>query len=85
MAAFAHPELSAATLRTAIQRTFENRKTGIELSSIGLSAEFGNDPGKQAQWRAFLKRSALTEAPGNLADMVEELRVFFEPILEALA
>lgn len=80
-----HPELNKETLRNAIQRTFRNRATEIEAAPVGLSVEFGNDPGKQTQWRAFLKRSALTQAPGNLAEAVEELRAFFEPILAALA
>jgi hypothetical protein len=52
-----HPELNIATLREAIQRTFENRNTVIEALPVGLSSEFCDDPGKQAQWRAFLKRS----------------------------
>ena len=80
-----HPELNIVTLRTAIQRTFENRETEIEAAPIGFSPEFGNDSGKQTQCRAFLKRSALTQAPENLAEVVEQLRTFFEPILGALA
>jgi hypothetical protein len=36
---------------------------------------------KQVQWTAFLKRSVLTEARGNLADVVREPRAFFEEIL----
>jgi hypothetical protein len=27
--------------------------------------EFGNDSGKQTEWRAFLRRSALTQAAGE--------------------
>ena len=84
MTTFAAPGLNKETLGTAIQRTFKNRKTEIEAAPIGLSAEFGNDPGKQAQWRAFLNRSALTDPPGSLAKAVEELRAFFEPILGSL-
>lgn len=80
-----HSELNIVTLRTAIQRTFENRETEIEAAPIGFSPEFGNDSGKRTQWRAFLKRSALTKAPENLAEVVEQLRTFFEPILGALA
>jgi predicted nucleotidyltransferase component of viral defense system len=75
------PELNKGTLRTAIERTFQNRNIEIEKTPIGLSTQFGNDPTKQVQWTAFLKRSALTEAPGNLADVVRELRAFFEEIL----
>lgn len=80
-----HSDLNKETLRTAIQRTFENRSTEIDTTPVGLSAEFGDDPSKQAQWRAFLKRSLLTQVPGDLAEVVQELRAFFEPILRTLA
>jgi hypothetical protein len=53
----------------------------IEAEPVGLSGIFGADPAKQIQWKAFLKRSALTEAPESLMDVVEEIRLFFEPIL----
>jgi predicted nucleotidyltransferase component of viral defense system len=74
------PELNKETLRTAIERTFKNRKMEIEKTPIGLSTEFGSDPTKQVQWTAFLRRSALTEAPNDLANVVQDLRVFFEEI-----
>src|SRR6185437_13849890 len=64
-----HPELNVATLREAIQRTFLNRNTAIEASPVGLSTEFCNDAGKQTQWRAFLKRSNLTETPQSLREV----------------
>ncbi len=79
-----HPELDRTVLRAAIKRTFKNRKMEIDAAPIGLSPQFGTDPAKQAQWRAFLKRSALTDAPGQLAVVVEELRASFEPILANL-
>ena len=80
-----HPELSIPTLRVAIQRTFQNRNTAIEAAPIGLSTEFCNDPGKETQWRAFLKRSNLTEIPKSLGEIGEDLREFFGPILSDLA
>jgi len=70
------PELKKETLRTAIERTFKNRNMEIDKEPVGLSIAFGSDPTKQVQWVAFLKRSALTEAPENLADVVKELREF---------
>lgn len=77
-------ELDIATLRKAIQRTFRNRSTAIEATPVGLSNDFCNDPGKQAQWRAFLKRSNLTETPSSLSEIGEDLRKFFGPILQDL-
>jgi hypothetical protein len=40
---------------------------------------------KETQWRVFLRRSAITQAPERLTDVIEELRTFFEPILGTLA
>ena len=80
-----HPELDQTVLRAAIERTFKNRKMEIDAAPIGLSPQFGTDPVKQAQWRAFLKRSALKDAPEQFSVVVEELRAFFEPIFMSLA
>lgn len=75
------PELSREVLVEAIKRTFANRGMELDLDPIGLSSAFGNDPAKQMQWSAFVKRSRLTEAPAKLSEVVEELRQFFAPIL----
>lgn len=80
-----HPELDVATLRDAIQRTFRNRNTAIEAAPVGLSAEFCEDHGKQAQWRAFLRRSNLIESPKSLVGVGEDLRQFFGPIIGDVA
>jgi hypothetical protein len=80
-----HPELDLTVLRAAIQRTFKNRKMEIDTTPIGLSPQFGTDPAKQTQWQAFLKRSALKDAPEQLSVVVEELRAYFEPIFTSLA
>jgi len=57
---------------------------GGRARSSDRSAEavsFGDDPAKQKQWRAFLKRSRLTAAPDSLSEVVEELHTFFATIL----
>jgi hypothetical protein len=53
----------------------------IDAAPIGLSSAFGDDPAKQMQWSAFLKRARLTEAPRSLSEVVEELHRFFATIL----
>ena len=75
------PELSREVLVEAIKRTFANRGMELDLEPVGLSSAFGNDPAKQMQWSAFVKRARLTEAPAKLSEVVEELRLFFAPIL----
>jgi hypothetical protein len=74
-------EVNTEVLGTAIKRTFANRGMEIDTSPIGLSPAFGDDPAKQMQWTAFLKRARLTEAPCSLSQLVEELNIFFSPIL----
>lgn len=74
-------ELNKEVLGTAIKRTFANRGMEIDRAPVGLSSAFGDDPAKQTQWSAFLKRARLTEAPPNLAEVVEELHHFFAQIL----
>ena len=78
------PELKRDALAVAIERTFENRTMQIDPNPVGLSATFGNDPAKQMQWSAFLKRSRLTQAPHSLSEVVEELNQFFAAILNQL-
>jgi hypothetical protein len=74
-------KLQAHVLGTAIKRTFANRGVEIDTAPIGLSAVFGDDPAKQMQRSAFLKRARLTEAPRSLSEVVEELHKFFATIL----
>lgn len=78
------PELNKEVLGTAIKRTLANRGMEIDPAPIGLSPAFGDDPAKQTQWIAFLKRARLTEAPRSLSDVVEELHKFFATILSQL-
>lgn len=78
------PELNKEVLATAIKRTFANRGMEIDKAPIGLSRAFGDDPAKQKQWSAFLKRARLTEAPTSLSEAVEELHKFFRTILSQL-
>jgi hypothetical protein len=75
------PELNREVLTTAIKRTFANRGMQIDPNPVGLSAAFGNDPAKQMQWTAFLKRSRLAAAPQSLSEVVKELEEFFAAIL----
>ena len=75
------PELNQHILSTAIKRTLANRGMEIDRAPIGLAAAFGDDPAKQMQWSAFLKRARLTEAPPSLSKVVEELHKLLATIL----
>ncbi len=70
----------------AIGSTFARRQTAISTTvPTALSDAFSLDPGKQAQWRAFLSRSRLESGSLNLENVVASIHDFLMPCLLALA
>ena len=68
-------------LQQAIEATFERR--GTSISSVlpdALSEAFAEDPVKQAQWLAFLRRSMTDEKP-PLGEVVMVIRGALWPLL----
>jgi hypothetical protein len=73
-------ELDEQVLAEAVRRTFAVRSTPLpQQVPLGLSREFGEDPDKQAQWRAFLRRNELSEVP--LPSVVSQIREGLVPVL----
>jgi len=73
-----------ASLSAAIAATFERRTTPIpDDVPTALTDDFANDRVKQTQWAAFLKGSALTDAPPSLSGVVHDLRAFLLAPLHA--
>ncbi len=70
-------------LTKAIHETFNNRGTGITDNPVAFSDEFINDPSKNAQWRAFIKRNRITNAPGELKEVVKLIAKFLKPVAKA--
>lgn len=65
-------------LTAAIRATFQRRRTALPVEiPLGLSDEFAADTGKQAQWRAFVRRSRLKDT--EFAPIVSSLRDFLIP------
>lgn len=76
-----------AVLARAIRETFRWRRTEIALSPVAFSDVFGRDPGRQAQWKAFLQRHRLGEetgAPATLYETIQVIAAFLLPVLQAL-
>ncbi len=72
-----------ATLVRAVRATFGRRGTGLpEAAPLVLAPGFLAAPERQTQGRAFLRRSRL-EGPHDAALLVEVLRTFLVPVLEA--
>lgn len=79
-----HFSFDGKKLARAIAATFARRGTPLAAAPIGLSAEFANEPGKQVQWKAFLRKIQAKEAPAGLLEQVADLHAFLEPVLAAL-
>jgi predicted nucleotidyltransferase component of viral defense system len=71
------------TLTKAVAKTFANRHTLIPDENLALIHTFADDPTKQTQWSGFLRKARIDNAPKDLPEVVEELRVFLEPVAEA--
>jgi Nucleotidyl transferase AbiEii toxin, Type IV TA system len=68
----------------AITRTFAHRKTQILAAPTALTPVFGDDAQKQTQWRAFLRKTRLTDAPAALPDVIAILASFLLPMAQAI-
>jgi predicted nucleotidyltransferase component of viral defense system len=74
------------TLRAALAATFSRRQTAIPTPlPLGLTSEFADDPQKQLQWAAFVRRNRLADVPQGLDRVVEKLAAFLGPVLQAVA
>lgn len=74
-------DLDRALLRQAIEATFARRQTKLPPAPKPFTDAFANDPTKQVQWAAFLRRNGLTGVPEQFGEVVAALRQFIEPIL----
>jgi hypothetical protein len=71
---------NGGTLSRAIGATFARRGAAVPSSPPpALTAEFGHDATKQAQWAAFARRSQLGDAAGSLETVVGFLVEFLMP------
>ena len=71
-------------LMNAIQQTFERRRTPLpEQMPAGLSDDFALE--REVQWRAFLARDRFATAPDSLVQVVNDLRIFLQPVLARTA
>lgn len=69
-------------LRDAVCQTFQRRGTVLTGDAVCLSQGFGASEARQAQWRAFLKRSDLQEVvPGTFAAIWSGVLAFLKPLV----
>jgi len=73
-------------LAEAIRATFDRRQTDVPVEApIALTPAFAEDVTKQAQWRGFLRRTAIDMAPGPFAELQGKVAAFVLPPASAVA
>jgi predicted nucleotidyltransferase component of viral defense system len=75
-------EINEGRLQRAIEATFARRRTSVPATTPeGLSDTFANDPGKQAQWDAFVRN--LSVRVPSLGEVVMDLRAWLGTVFKA--
>jgi len=73
-------------LTDAISATFERRRTPIDAAQpVALAPRFFADTARAAQWRTYLSRNSLPNAPADFSAVGEQIRAFLLPLWSALA
>jgi predicted nucleotidyltransferase component of viral defense system len=80
-----HFAFTGPPLTEAIAKTFQRRKTAIPQQPTAFTADFARLGTKQAQWKAFTRRSAPEGMPSEFEIVVEGISAFLGPILSHLA
>lgn len=75
----------ASVLAKAIETTLERRGRKLPSHMLsGLQAEFAENPTKQTQWKAFLRRTVPGHSNTELHEVVLAIREFLAPVLESI-
>lgn len=69
--------INNALLKQALRRTFEHRHTLLRDSSFIFETDFKQNPDKQKQWKAFLKKTSI-ECPVEFSVIVEAIEADFK-------
>jgi hypothetical protein len=80
-----HFDFDGPVLAQAIASTFERRSTPVPANPTAFSGEFAQREDKQAQWKAFMRRSRPEGVPDEFAEVVGGVADFLGPVLSHLA
>lgn len=78
-------EFKGQILSKAIRGTFDARGTRVPDDISGLLMSIAGEEGKQAQWTAFLERSAITNVHSMFSEVVDHLCKFLTSPFGALS
>ena len=61
-------DFKGVILGEAIEKTFEKRNTPLNLEAALFSNSFGTDRDKNVQWRGFIRKAKLVDAPDTFGN-----------------
>lgn len=70
-------------LAKAVNATFANRETALDVAPIAFTLEFTAQSSTLAQWSAFRSRLSHEQVPEKLSDVVTVLATFLLPVARA--
>ena len=80
-----HRGFEGPTLVESIRRTFAGRGTPIPAEEpVALTRTYWNEPAREAQIRAFARRSGIPVDPDVTRDIPRVLRAFLSPALDQI-
>ena len=72
-------------LAEAVDKTFENRNTPINVEPAAFDPSFWQDEDKRIQWQGFIRKAKLANAPEAFKDAAESVKLFLLPLVASLA
>jgi len=75
-------DFEGPSLAVAIEKTFSRRGTDVESKPIALTSSFSEDPAKVSQWRGFIRKNRLTNAPQDFGKVIKAIGDFLGPVNE---
>jgi hypothetical protein len=70
------------SLAKAVNATFTQRRTDLHGAAALFRSEFRESRVRQSQWRAFLNKAGLTDAPEEFRDLMSSLETFLRPVIQ---
>ena len=67
-------------LGQAVNATFVNRRTAVKADPVALTTEFSESEVANIQWRAFVRKGRLANAPARLGEAVSGIVRFLLPV-----
>lgn len=69
------------TLVQAVEATFDRRRTPVQAElPEALAAPFYSDESRASQWRAYVTRNGLSDAPADFAQVGDRIVAFLQPL-----